>query len=189
MKTGKLIVVETLAAHDRAAIFACDVVAFNLHTGVMTNRLTVFPGIIEQTYKAEDDYEREIDIDYLPAVIRRITKQSYLHRQGGSSDHTLAQIADLFQYQIWEADAKLFWWNCSKSYPAIRSFLSQHGRIHGHEDLEEVIDVNSYIRKGKELIPPRLDDEDQMYQVINLIAQEHMPDGDEPTGKKELVQL
>ena len=186
---AKLIIVQPLADHDGAAIFAIEIITFEKQTGVLLNRVTIFPDLEEQI-----EEERSIDMNTLTCILRGESTQGYLNKQPISNIAPgLQSIIPLLTQELFTStlECDLFWWNAMKSYPVLRAFYVQHNEdVDTNFELETVIDVRSFI--GTKRIS-KLDDNDQVYSVLNRIAQRFMPPekdvGFSPEAKANLEQF
>lgn len=168
---AKLITCQSLADHDGGVVFAAEVISFEKQTGIVLKRVVIQPDI-----DAQLELERAIDSGTLANVIQGCTTQNYLNVAKPTGVPTGIQaIIPILEQEIFleESDAMLFWWNASKSYPVLRAFYVQNNEnVDTRFDLDPVIDVRSFI--GTKRIAS-LDDNEQVYTVINWIAQRFMP--------------
>lgn len=169
---AKLITCQPLADHDGAAIFAAEIITFERQTGILLKRTVIQPDL-----DAQIDVERSVDMGTLANVISGISLQHYLNSVQPSGVPTGIQaIIPILTQEIFgdNSDAMLFWWNSIRSYPVLRAFyLQNNDQVDTTFDLDPVIDVRSFIGTKK---IGRLDDNEQVYTVLNWIAQRFMPE-------------
>lgn len=169
---AKLITCQPLADHDGAAIFAAEIITFEKQTGILLKRTVIQPDL-----DAQLEMERSVNMGTLANVIAGISAQNYLNTIQPSGVPTGIQaIIPVLTQEIFGdlSDAMLFWWNATKSYPVLRAFYVQNNdEVDTTFDLDPVIDVRSFIGTKK---IGRLDDNEQVYTVLNWIAQRFMPD-------------
>ena len=169
---AKLILCQPLADHDGAAIFAVEIITFEKQTGVLLKRVTIFPSLEEQL-----EEERSIDMLTLGRVIRAYTAQNYLNSAKGdaATPTGVNSIIPILTEELFKphTECDLFWWNAAKSYPVLRAFYVQNNEdVDTNFEIDPVVDVRSFI--GTKRIS-KLDDNDQVYTVLNWIAQRFMP--------------
>lgn len=170
---AKFITVQPLADHDGAAIFAFEVSTFNRRTGVLVNRVRIFPSLLEQVAQDENGVPfRDMDEGYLQQVMLGQTSTQYLMQDNKFKEPTSVEsaitflVAELFNPVLEGQDT--LWWESWRSYSVLRSFYQQFESLAPCAELHP-IDVQSLLRDR--LSVSSLNFTEDVFTIFNLISQ------------------
>lgn len=165
---AKLVIAQPLADHDGAAIFAFEILTFNLQSGVVLKRVMFAPDLEHQT----EVLERDVGMAFLGKVLAGDTAQSYLPARRAELEcvedmelilSTLAQ--ELFGSNL---GADVYWWQAWKSYPVLRDFYVQNMEVLSRVwELPFVQDAGSFVGWTIRGLNESVD----IFELINEISQ------------------